>query len=199
MMFFLISCNHDDLKVDPKSDYQTAIQLKIGNYWVYKSQSIVLNTNTIIQNLDDSTFIERDTVVKNKVYVVVTNLFGLFQLQRDSSGYIVDEKNKISFSSYNFLDTLYKNPPEYGLMEGEEETVEVPAGKFKTIAFIVLNKDNHGHHDHNHDDPTMYDKDHKYRVLAKTWYAKEVGVVKSVFYFGNSMAYEKKLKRYMVK
>lgn len=198
LIFLITACHSEWEDIQPQIDYSEAIQLRKNNFWVYESASFDLASGLRNQELDDSTFIRKDTVANGKVYYIVENLFGLKEYKTTSARTITNFHSHIEFSGINFKDTLYKDPylQLYGLMKEVKEEVTVPAGTFKTVMFMVLQKNLVGHHDHDVTNPSMYG--HDYSIVRKVWYAKRVGVVKAVSYFGNSAGFAINLKRYKV-
>jgi hypothetical protein len=184
---------------EPQPDYTDAIQLNKGNYWVYESSTVDLASGLKNVQPEDSTFINKDTIVSSKVYYVVENMYGLREIKTQIADNIVDINNVIEFSGTNFTDTLYKDPSlnVCGLMQQSIEEIRVPAGAFKTACFLVLRKNSQGHHGSSDpNNPSVYNKD--YSVARKVWYARGIGVVRSVTYFANSVGFERNLKRYKV-
>jgi len=199
LLLLFFSCDSAE-ENNPKLDYSDAIQMEKGNYWVYESSSIDLESGIKTVELDDSIFISKDTIVNNKVFYVFENLFGLRELKTESGGDIVSLENNIEFSATNFTDTLYRDPnlSLYGMMKKVDEEIIVPAGKFKTVMFIILEKNIPGHnHSTDLTNPSVYSKE--YSIHKKIWYAEKIGVVKSVFYYGNFTGFENNLKRYKVR
>lgn len=194
----VISCETGE-SVEPQPDFTDAIQLNKGNYWVYESATVDLVSDLKNLQPEDSTFIRKDTIVNNKIYYVVENLYGLREIKTKISDNIIDINNIIEFSGTNFTDTLYKDPSlnVCGLMQQTIEEVHVPAGNFKTVCFLVLRKNSPGHHGNSDpNNPSVHNKD--YSVARKIWYARNIGIVKSVVYFANSAGFERNLKRYKV-
>ena len=196
LILLLNSCEDSEVHL-PKEDYSSAIQLEKGNYWLYKYAAIDLESGLRIEHLDDSIFIRKDTIVDNRVYYIVENMFGLRQIKTNLSGNIIDINNNIEFSASNFTDTLYKDLDHqiFGMMKKVSSEVTVPAGTFKTVMFIVFQKNAPGHN-HNANNPSVFN--HEYSIRKKVWYAEKVGVVKSVFYYGNFTGFENSLVRYKV-
>jgi hypothetical protein len=193
----IVGCHNSD-NDQISIDYTDAIQFKKNNYWVYEFASIDLESEIKLPELDDSIYIEKDTVIDSKIYYKFRNAFGLNELKTKGSGTIADLNGDIEFSATDFADTIYRddNLRQYGMMKDVKELIEVPAGKFKTVMFIVFER-NSGHaHGIDSSNPSFYNKD--FSIVSKTWYAKNVGIVKSVFYFDNITAFEKNLLRYRV-
>jgi hypothetical protein len=197
-LIIIIGCESDDDIL--KLDYTDAIQLKKNNYWIYESASIDLESGTSIPELNDSIYIEKDTVINDLIYYIFKNPFGLREIKRNVSGNILDLDGNIEFSAINFTDTLFRDPERdlFGMMKEVEEPVIVPAGTFKAVMFIVFQKNIPGHwHSTDPNNPSVYDKN--YSITRKVWYAKNVGVIKSVTYYGNFTGFEINLVRYKVK
>ncbi|MEJ1242210.1 hypothetical protein WBG78_28940 [Chryseolinea sp. T2] len=181
----------------PRLNYTSAIQLRNGNFWIYQATSTDLFSGIKINQLDDSVFVEKDTIIDQAVYFIIKNLFGRKELKREMSGTIVDQRGNIEFSGTNFSDTLYRDPNLgfYGLMEKEEVEITVPAGVFNTVSFVLLRRNSPGHHsDVDSSNPSYYNKE--FSVAKRVWYARNIGVVKSVLYFGNVSGFELNLKKY---
>jgi hypothetical protein len=176
-----------------EADWHDVIQLKKGNYWIFESKTIRLQSGVATLNRNDSTFIIKDSLFNNNLYYRLENLYGLSHWIMDSSGYIVDRAGNIEFSSLNNSDTLFRSSEGLGFMGGKIEQVNVPAGTFSTVFFYFIQKVPAAVNVYS-GDPTFYSKE--YSIVRKIWYAKNVGIVKSVFYYGNSTAHEKNLIRY---
>lgn len=188
------NCQTENAKsFQSKTGWHEAIQLKKGNYWIYESKTLLLQSDVATLNRNDSTFIVKDSLFNDNLYYRLENPFGLSHWIRDSSGYIVDLAGNVEFSSLNYNDTLFNTSEEWGFMGGKMEQVSVPAGTFSAVFFYVIQKVPAEGNVFS-GDPTFYNKE--YAIVRKVWYAKNIGVVKSVFYYGNSTAYEKNLIRY---
>ena len=180
------------------------LPLEIGNYWIYQHVQIdALNNETVIGYVD-SMVVDRDTLINGHRYFVIegTNYpynsgrWGILDILRDSSGYIVTHEGGIRFAEDNYSDilaektefiqedTLYKLTYK---MEHVEGTYTVPAGTFEVNNFkgtVVSYKTLSGI-----DNP---------RYLNNL-YAKGVGkVMQTYFFFNHSLISEKRLIRYHV-
>jgi len=178
---------------DARHTFARAIQLKKSSYWIYESRSVQLGSNLITPNKEDSIFIRSDTVIKNNHFYRIENVYGLSEFKRDSSGCIVDEKGNIEFSSRNTKDTLFNNDNGIGFMSGRVERVTVPAGTFSAMLFYVVRKLPAGAIIDKRN-PTFFNSTHS--IVRKIWYANDVGVIKSIFYYGTTSAFERNLIRY---
>lgn len=114
---------------------------KVGTYWIYQWYSIDSNgVETPYQNTD-SVFVHGDTNINGKTYIFLegTQLGGGYfsQLQRDSSGYIVNVNGDVIYSYTNFTDTIRQgqSPPDWKwrIKMKKENGLTLPAGKFDAI------------------------------------------------------------------
>ena len=114
ILFLLFSCNKDDDDFEPlicTPNIPQFYNLNVDSYWVYQWYEI--DTSGVEQlysdNLDTIRNI-KDTIINGEQYVFQSGVFlGVSiteQFLRDSSGYLVDEKGDILFSSNNFTDVL---------------------------------------------------------------------------------------------
>jgi hypothetical protein len=190
------SQNHVAKSINESNNYQQAIQLKKGNFWVYQSKTIQLESGLTLMNQNDSVFIRSDTLMLGHRYYKIENIYGLSEWKRDSLKHIVDSQGQIEFTSVPTTDTLYNGPMGLGFMSPKEEKITVPAGTFSTLSFYVIQK-SPAEANQDPNNPTFFND--KYSIVRKIWYAKNIGVVKSVSYYGSSTAYEKNLIRYKVK
>jgi|GEM_PF-4066769 len=110
-----------------RDGYQQAIQLKKGNYWVYESKTIQLQSKLVSLNQTDSVFINKDTLLAGHRYYKLENKYGLSEWKRDSLAYIVDSQGKIEFSARLTPDTLYNGLIGLGFMSTQEEKITMPA------------------------------------------------------------------------
>jgi hypothetical protein len=190
----IISCNNSN-NIEPKLNFSDAIKLEKGNYWVYETKTTFPSQPDII-NANDSTFIRMDSIIRGNLFHHLENQFGRSEWKRDSLGYIVNLRSDnfrgdIEFSATNTIDTLYRFETSVGFMGKKIEQVIVPAGTFSAGCFYVLQK---GKTDKKFPD---YFND-QYFILSKKWYANNIGLVKSVFYY-NGTGFERNLIRYKVK
>ena len=145
IVLFTISCkkNTDEPSPVVKADYY---QLKVGNYWIYKSlriDSAGVDT-TFLPHLDSS-YIQKDTTVRGYTYYKLfsdpTGMMGpdMFSLVRDSTGYLVDHHGKILCSNDNFTQVIGYDSimPHvfmgYLAMTGRDSIIQVPAGAIQSI------------------------------------------------------------------
>ena len=153
MIASFASCNkeHSNPKLDPvdKTNY---FPLEIGNYWIYEHYDIDSSGIETERNRTDNVILSRDTIINGNQYFILegTNYpfddgnWGIVDILRDSSGYLVNEKGQIEFSADNFADTLnskpgvFNNDTLYTLtyqMEKVSDPVTVPAGEFEVLNF----------------------------------------------------------------
>jgi len=150
MLTLVVSCKEkeDQTPVDPSvvSDY---MPMKTGNYWVYAHYDIDSAGNVTSTGRTDSVTITRDSMINGKQYFVFegTNYpynanWGIVDILRDSSGYLVNGNGIIRFSENNFTDILSSktevigNDTLYTLnykMERPSGTITVPAGVFGAL------------------------------------------------------------------
>ena len=183
------SCKNDE--PGKTEDIALYSQFKVGNYWIYQDYSIdSLGTESGFGRID-SIYISKDTLINNVQYFVFVGGFygnSLYpRYQRDSLGYIVNEKGTKLFSTSNFTDyifsDIYRTQDSKAMilsrmdwkMSPIKTTVTVPAGEFEVLV-------NHGY-------VTAYYYD-KSDVLTDSikadqynYYAANVGQVKRVFHY----------------
>jgi hypothetical protein len=130
------------------------LPMKVGNYWVYRHYNIDTIGNiieTAETPITDSVVITGTTIINGNRYFVfegtnypITPGWGVIDLLRDSSGYIVNAQGIIKFSKDNFTDTLafnttiINNDTIYRLsykMEDPDTIVTVPAGNFSVLNY----------------------------------------------------------------
>jgi len=204
VIILLASCKKDDSSVQnipvEKNSY---FPLKIGNYWIYKHYDIDQLGNETEMDRTDSVLITRDTIIDSKQYFVLEGKdypynknWGILDCLRDSSGYIVNEKGQIKFSSGNFSDTLaskvdvMNGDTLYALtykMERVTNLVTVPAGEFDVLNFkgtVTTPQQYRGI-----DNPRFIDN----------LYAENVGkVLQTYFYLLEPIIHEKRLVNYNI-
>ncbi len=133
-------------------------QLKVGNYWVYQRFSVDSSGNATPQQVFDSCYISKDTIINNKTYFKINKPAHLGMNQnvfcRDSLHYTVTPGGKIVFSSQDFSNILFSS---YDIgtandtisintirMRDRNLPYTVPAGTFETInaynSFVLKSK-----------------------------------------------------------
>jgi|AntAceMinimDraft_9_1070365.scaffolds.fasta_scaffold06022_1 hypothetical protein len=197
MSFLISSCEKSSVNPNDPETTKNYLPMSIGNYWIY--QTYLIDTLGIDQPVEmlDSISITRDTIINgNKFFVFEGDTYfnhDYLRLQRDSSGYIIDESGKIYFSEDNFIDTLYyyehvQNDNivymTYNIMQENEVVLTVPSGTYSTL-------NNLG---------TVYVPLADITKTFGSYYANNVGQVLSegVFVFSNSGRFESRLVRYHV-
>lgn len=208
----LSSCKN----VEPEIPENIALysQFKVGNYWIYQDYRIdSFEVEKPLKTID-SVYILKDTLINNKKYFVFTGSnYGNSiwpKYQRDSLGYIVNEKGIKLFSTSNntgylFTDRIW-TPNTEGTesplilwktnwkMEPNKTTISVPAGEFEVLV-------NHGY------STTYYYNNLNVLVDSVkadqySYYAANVGQIKRVFHyfsqFKEKSRHELRLLRYKV-
>ncbi len=202
----IISCEKEEVDeipiIIPESIRYTA--LEVGNYWVYKHYFIDTSGVETESSIVDSVVISRDTIINDNKFFIVegTNYpysfgaWGIIDILRDSSGYLVNNTGNIKFALDNFQDTLVNmagmelEDTIYTLsyiMEEPGSPVTVPAGTFNVINYKGTVK-------YNDVMPGIINP----RYL-NTYYAENIGKVLDTYYFYDSpFICEKRLVRYNI-
>lgn len=143
-LMLLASCKKDDSDPEQTKDY---VQLKTGNYWIYRVSQIDSLGMETLTNEYDSVYISGDTTINGNVYAVKKYSTAIFPTEylRDSSNYLVDLWGIKRFSPVNFSDTLKKGfriiyPNDtiffyYCKMMDGKAMVTVPAGIFMALNY----------------------------------------------------------------
>ena len=131
----------------PVKKYDNYLPLKIGNYWIYERFQIEQHGTTFSLNQFDSSYVEKDTLIRNNTFFKIRRYDFIFNQYRyltirDSLHYILDSSGKILFSSEDFStifstyelvnapgDTMYTG---YSKMNDKDLVVITPAGTFTT-------------------------------------------------------------------
>ena len=198
------SCQKEETK--PTEESQNYMPLDIGNYWIYQHFKVDSLGNETAYEVIDSVVISRDTSISGKTYSILEN-YWLKQpvnlpsksMLRDSSGYLVNEKGRISFAKNNFTDVLYsyvyfqENDTAYTAeykMEVPDHLITVPAGTFNALNY----KGNHHYYNHNSDNTEII------QVYSDTFYAPNIGMILKTGngYSSKKTTFEKRLIRYNV-
>jgi len=205
---FFLSCE----KTDPNSgvddpdqeDILDYFPLSIGSTWVYQNVDIDSDGQERIRAETDSILISRDTLINDMLYYVFEGRsypfnggdWGVIDILRDSSGYIVNTFGEVEFSLRNFSDTLHLERQMHGdeilftlsyRMENENESVSVPAGVFNVLDFkgtVTSEKEMEGI-------PNP-------RYIHNLYAIGAGKVLKTYFYFSSSGHSEKRLLRYTI-
>lgn len=190
--------------IDPV-DKPNYFPLDVGNYWVYEHYDIDLLGNETKSGKTDSVIVSGVKVVNGNQYYVLEGTsypfnggsWGIVDVLRDSSGYVVNVNGQIKFSADNFTDTLISKievinkDTLYILtyrMEKLNNQVVVPAGKFEALNFkgtlITSN-------------PEQGVKNPRY---LNNYFAVNVGkVLETYSYLSSPIISEKRLVRYKIK
>ncbi len=179
------ACKDEHTPITPQ--YANYANLKVGNYWIYDIFILKPDGSYIPQNLSDSSYVEKDTLIRGNQYFKLryrdfenTGDYTASFL-RDSLHYLVNSQGKILFSSENFKDTLFSTvlyaPTTDTIavitarMTDDNAQTTVPAGNFTTKNYRT------GYY--------IYPKwpfGGTTRPLHNR-YAKEVGLVEQTLYF----------------
>jgi len=200
-VLLLASCKKEDSLAPVSSQTTEYFPLEIGNYWVYEHYDINPSGNESKKDLVDSIVISRDTTINGHQYFIYEGIshpshpnWGIINILRDSSGYIVNNNGQIHFAQ-NFTDVLYTKAEVTGgdtlftlsyKVEEVPNTVLVPAGEFEVLNYKGTLKElklTSGFTDRHVDN----------------FYAKDIGkILESYFYFSSPVVTEKRLVRYRV-
>ncbi len=197
-ILLIIGCREEDPRNAPGAENQefaSYLPLQTGNYWIYETYEIDNLGNEVLIGETHQISIGRDTTINGETFYLEEDENYIFntntKFKRDSSGYIIDQKGDILFSSSNSTDVLLalENGPsriEYK-MDETSQMISVPAGDFDCLNYKGLVT---------HTDPN---EDYPPRIL-NNYYSEDIGLISStVFYFGNtSFYYERRLKEYFV-
>jgi hypothetical protein len=177
------------------SDYY---KLKVGNYWIYQGYQADSNEVPAPQNLFDSAYIEKDTIIRGNTYYKLwegqPNIPGMHfpSYLRDSSGYLVTNLGYKECSVTNFKDTIFLDTFNiqlfrgYGRMTGKDSVVTVPAGNFQSITSRIRVV------------PTQPNDHHPVRYIYNI-FGKNIGKIKTHnFYYNGGEQLESRLVRYKV-
>jgi hypothetical protein len=197
----LTSCQKDN---SPKIQ-TNYLPLEIGNYWIYHYFEIDTLGNETAMSMIDSVVISRDTIINHKKYYVFegtnypftySGYWGIVDILRDSSGYIVNQKGIVQFAENDFTDTIayyvsvYNDDTLFTIayqMEEVGNTLTVPAGTFKVLDYkgaVVTSINTPG---------IIYPR------YTNIYYAEGVGrIMQTYFYLAGPKNYEKRLIRYHI-
>ena len=210
-IIIVVSCKKKKHEVEetPQSSsvitYPTYMPYKVGNYWIYERFNIDTLNNAISNGAIDSTYIEKDTVIRgNNYYKFVTknianpNMENTFPQDigpfyyRDSLHYIISSAGRIVFSSQDFrniFDSFGDNLSysAYTKMTSKDSIVVVPKGNYKTSYFRIYY--------------TFYllgNGLNKRNRLGGQCYAENIGIISNrlAFFPNEFTSRERRLKRY---
>ncbi len=197
----VFSCQKDS--VNPVETYPNFTQLKVGNYWIYEVFRVDTFGVATSQGTFDSCFIEKDTLINDKIYYKYNKPRAYpsayeDRFIRDSLHYLVNHLGDILFSSQNFTDTFYTytyfaNQNDtisevFSKMADRDLNVITPAGEFVTHSMKETSK--------------MYPKwssQGKIREID-TRYSENVGIVTETLPFFQGLPFytQKQLVRYNI-
>ena len=143
LTILLTGCKKDNsetvLKPISEPDY---LQLEIGNYWVYEWYHLDQDGNESFDGTIDSCIIIGDTSINGYQYFKqhYTYLPHTVYL-RDSSGYLIDLRGKVLFSTHDFTNIIREDTIGPGLaiatymMTDNDTAITVPYGTYSVIDF----------------------------------------------------------------
>lgn len=189
--------------VQPPRLSKEYLQLKPGNYWVYRGYTIHQDGREGPLPTTDTMRVEKDTVIGRRTYhKLVRSEMGSKSVEflTDSLDYVVNDKGSIVFSASDparvFRQYTYYEPiVGYDTLATVKEhmgdhnvTINVPVGTFTTTAFIRAYHMRPGH------DRFGAVRSYYYR------YAKGVGLVSytTAFYLAAAETFENRLVQYKV-
>jgi len=114
LLFLFFSCKKDHCEETTNpSVNESYYPLTPGSYWTYQWYKVdTLENAELMEGKEDFIKIIGDTIINNNIYAIVadSNSFETsntnISYQRDSLGYLIDERGNILFSNSNFIDTL---------------------------------------------------------------------------------------------
>ena len=147
----LLSCKKEKEEPAPVLPvvYPNFSNLAVGNYWIYERFTLDTNGVYTTQNIFDSSYVDKDTVVNgntfykfNYIYYPYSNSYVGVYL-RDSLSFMVNSFGDIRFSSEIFTDTFYTHYFKNSLigdtisfifskMNDNNLSVSLPAGNYIT-------------------------------------------------------------------
>lgn len=105
----------DNNAIKLEQDFTDAIQLKVGNYWIYSNAPVHPDSFKITNANRDSVWIEKDSVVGSRTYYKRMGHHPDYEWLYDSAGCLVvlpdtrGTARMVLFSGNNYADTLMKN------------------------------------------------------------------------------------------
>lgn len=181
VVFLFPCCEPDtDSSNEPVSgDYRDAIQLAVGNFWVFEVTRTDFKTGKTIK-LDDEVIqiIDTTRLFGEKVFFMVGPTYHWEHGLVDSAGYLMDfYTREVLFSGVNLGETLYENEEVHVSMTNIDSIINVPVGTFKTVNYKRVSK--------------------RSNTSASHLYAKGIGLVKQV-YVAKDFKEEHNLVRYNI-
>jgi hypothetical protein len=153
-------------------DFSSAIQLKVGNYWIYDAVNIDASGNITRFGSTDSVWIDRDSVVGNRTYYRRMGLHPRYEWLYDSAHCLVclpdgtGLPRQVFFSGTNYKDTLYTITQYYAMMHDAGREVNTYLGKFITSNMVLTPKS------------VSHQQDPTHTLCAsQSMYAKNIGLV----------------------
>ena len=105
------------IQTNAAEDFSSAIQLKVGNYWIYDGVSIDSLGNIKRWGRRDSVWIDRDSIVRDRIYYRRMGFHPRFEWLYDSAHCIVSLPDgtglprQVLFSGNNFKGHFIHNYP----------------------------------------------------------------------------------------
>lgn len=141
-----VACKKKELEIQAENQNQDTtyeFPTSEGSYWIYQWSEVDSTGVETALNQYDSLFVIGDSVINGNTYAVYRSVnfsgFENIYLQRDSSGFIVDNHGNVSFTYMDF-DVIYSQGSEPGLWDYYSQylsgpfTISLPIGTFQTIA-----------------------------------------------------------------
>lgn len=179
IFLILFACKHEhihpiehDHNNHMAEDFSSAIQLKVGNYWIYDFVRVDSLGNQKRFGRRDSVWIDRDSVVRKRTYYRRMGFHPRYEWLYDSASCIVSLPDgtgiprQVFFSGTNYKDTLYTITQYYAMMHDAGKVVNTYLGKFSTSNMVITPK-NVSHKQ----DPTHT------LCASQSFYAKNIGMV----------------------
>ncbi len=204
----ILSCKKENpTNNNPNEIKLEHLPLSVGNYWVYEHYLVdtIRDINERTGSVKDSIVIVGDTIINSKKYFVRKGIspfnglssWGLLDIVRDSSGYLVDVNGNVLFAENNFIDTfnlwsfvIYNDTiaDVYYNMENYYGNISTPSGNYNS----GLNYK---------ETVILFIQDSTYIRYNKNIYVKDIGKVLETYFFISPTPswYEKRLSHYYVK
>lgn len=163
-VLILTNCNASQDEQPVTYDYKDAIQLAVGNFWVFQVIRTDNETGKITNKEDELIeIVDLFRLDGEEVFQMVGPTYYWERGVIDSAGYLMDfYTREVLFSGANLGQTLYENDEFRISMTDADSIINVPAGTFKTVNYKRISKVSN--------------------ESANHFYAKGVGLVKQVYY-----------------
>ena len=169
--------------------------LQIGSYWLYETYRADSSLQFVDDNITDSVWIDRDSVLNGNTYKIFRSSRWPIQLFRDSADYIVNELGQKLFTIKNTSDYLVNQYQPMtdsafyntAVVKQSDSLCVVPAGGFQAkyvVGTVTARKPS----------PTSMTKRNYYFAFAK-----HVGMVfRRILYAADAIYLEERLVRHYV-